>query len=396
MKRIAVTGGVKRKKILWLLPYYPYPLITGGNVRIFNLIKYLSEYYDMYILSYFDKEIKDAHIKALEKYCRKVIVVERKLREGDLPLIFRHYYTPEMIKELESVIKDNFDFIQIDFLTMAYYIFMLKRKVRIPVFFTEHDVSSFDFEKCFHNRHLKEKERYIEWVKMHKVIDKIYPLFNAILTVSHNDAKILKEKYPDLNIYAAPTGTDCKYYSFRSRTDKIKNLIYVGHYIHYPNLDSVQFFLNDILPLIECKYPKMKFYIVGSGGKKTFKELNKNNVEVTGTVPDIRKYLYKDGIFVAPIRLGIGIRGKILEAMSTGLPVVSTSLGAKGIGAKSGTHLLVADSPMKFAQQIEKLIKDKNLRNKLTCNAEKFVKDNYNWPVVVKNLVGIYEEFFNV
>ncbi|MFC2061716.1 glycosyltransferase family 4 protein [Elusimicrobiota bacterium] len=386
---------MKKKRFLWLLPYFPYPPVSGGNVRVFNLIKYLSCYYDIHLLSYIDHDIPDEYIKELEKYCKCVTVVERKLYEGELPLIFRYYYTPEMIKELKNTLKDNFNFIQIDFLTMGYYVKILKELTSTPVFFTEHDVSSFDFEKCFHNRHLPDKERYIEWTKMHEVIKEIYPLFDVILTVSNNDAEILKNKFPDYSIYAAPTGTDCEYYAYKARNSAGKGIIYVGHYIHYPNVDSVHFFLEDIFPLIEEKYPEMKFYIVGSGGREKFKDLENSKVEITGTIPDIRDYLYMEGIFAAPIRIGIGIRGKILEAMSAGMPVVSSALGAEGIGANNEEQLLIADTPAEFSGQIQRLIEDKALRDKLTGNAEKFVRRIYNWPVIIEKLGNTYEQYLN-
>ena len=148
-----------KRKFLWLLPYFPYPPLDGGNVRVLNLIKYLSEHFDMHLLCYSHGNIEKKSIEILRQYCKRVVVVERKDSEGALPTIFQNYYTDEMKRELEIIIKDRFDFIQIDFLTMAYYIFMLKEKTQTPVFFTEHDVSSFDFDKCFHNRHLAEKQR---------------------------------------------------------------------------------------------------------------------------------------------------------------------------------------------------------------------------------------------
>lgn len=373
------------------MPYYPYPPVSGGNVRIFNLIKRLSKYYEIHILSYFDKEISNDHIKALETYCEKVIVVERKQCKGSLPLIFQHYTTPEMTKELDDILKNSYDFIQIDFLTMAHYIFQLKEKTNIPVFFTEHDVSSFYFEKCFHNRHLPEKERYIEWIKMRKTMARIYPVFDAVFTVSYNDERILKKEIPGLNVRAVPTGTDCGFYKFRPCRSS-NDLIYVGHFLHYPNVDSVEFFLEEIFPLVEVKYPQINFNITGSGGKKKFRDLKKGNVTVTGCVGDIRDCLYGAGIFVAPVRLGIGIRGKILEAMATGLPVISTSLGAEGIEAEEENHLLIADEPEEFLKQIDRLIGNKELRKKLVYNARKFVETNYNWPAIVEKNAGLYEK----
>lgn len=385
---------MKKRKFLWMLPYYPYPAVSGGNVRIFNLIKYLSRYYDIDLISYYDKTILETDISALEEYCRRVIVVERKQYEGELPHIFQYYTSPEMIGELESLLNEGYDFIQIDFLTMAYYIFMLKEKIRTPVFFTEHDVSSFYFEKCFHNRHLPEKERYDEWVRMQEVMGKIYPLFDAIFTVSYNDAVFLAQKIKNNRIFAAPTGTDCNFYGFKERRETC-DLVYVGHFLHYPNVDSVGFFLEEIFPLIRKKYPDIKFNIVGSEGDRVFKDIAGDNIIVSGTVPDIRDYLYNSGIFVAPIRLGIGIRGKILEAMAAGVPVISTSLGASGIKAESGKHLMIADTPKEFLEKIDIILNCEAIRGELVTNARRFVEDEYDWPKTVEKIVDIYEGLLN-
>jgi glycosyltransferase involved in cell wall biosynthesis len=379
---------MRKKRFLWLLPYYPYPPITGGNVRIYNLIKRLSQYYDIHVLSYCDNKIENNHIKAIEKYC-KLSIVQRKQIEGDLPLIFQYYTTQEMKDELKLCLKARYDFIQIDFLTMAYYIHLIKDFSDIPVFFTEHDMSSFYFEKCFHNRHLPEKQRYIEWLKMRKTMDEIYPKFNAVFTVSHSDALILKRIKPDLRVYAAPTGTDCGFYTYKHKRDT-NDLIFVGHFLHYPNVDAVNYFVTEVFPLIRKKWD-IKFNIVGSSGYEAFGNIKEKNINVTGTVSDIRDYLYGSGIFVAPLRLGIGIRGKILEAMAAGLPVVSTSLGAKGINAKAGEHLLIADKPAAFASQIERLIENVDLKELLVKNSREFVEKKFDWLPIVADLIKIYK-----
>ncbi|MFH1415430.1 MAG: glycosyltransferase family 4 protein [Elusimicrobiota bacterium] len=382
---------MNKKSFLWILPYYPYPPITGGNVRIFNLIKHISRYYDIHLVSYCDNEIAPADLKALEEFCKRVVVVARKQYEGELPLIFQYYSSPEMTRELTSLLKDSYDFIQIDFLTMAYYAFMIKENSNVPLFFTEHDVSSLYFDKCFHNRHLNEKERYVEWTRMRRLMDDIYPLFDAVFTVSYNDAEVLKEKLPGTRVYPAPTGTDCGHYAFKPERES-DDLVYVGHFLHYPNVDSVNFFLEEVFPEIHIKYPEIFFNIVGSDGEKAFRDICCKNVRVTGTVPDIRDHLYDSGIFVAPIRLGIGIRGKILEAMATGLPVISTSLGAEGVGAEEGLNILIADTPADFVKQIEFLMTDRKMRSKLVSEGSKFVRENYDWPMMAVRLAEIYED----
>lgn len=381
---------MRKKKLLWLLPYFPYPLLSGGNVRVFNLIKHLGKKIDIDLLSFIEPGTPENDVKQVKKYCRKVKVVERKLYTGKLPLVFQEYFTPQMRNVLKNMLKKDYDLIQIDYLTMAYYAKMIKELSITPLVFTEHDVSWFDFDKCFHNRHLDNRRRYYEWIKMRGVAEELYSLFDAVITVSSNDARILKKQYSDKTVFSAPTGTDCSYYAFREGRRSF-DMVYTGHFGHYPNLDSVNFFLKKIFPLIRRNLPNIKFRIVGSGGKGVFPNLEINGVKVTGTVKDIRGYLYNSGVFIAPLRLGVGIRGKILEAMATGLPVVTTKTGADGIGAKNGVHLLVANEPDSFASCVERITKDNRLSRKLAWNARRFVEKKFDWKVRADELYEIYD-----
>jgi len=382
---------MNKGKFLWILPYYPYPPVTGGNVRIYNLIRNLSDYYSIHLLAYYDAEPEELHVKALEEFCDNVTLVKREEKEGKLPLIFQYYTTDAMTECIKECLKERYDFVQIDFLTMAYYVSMIKEMSSVPVFFTEHDVSSFYFDKCFHNRHLGEKERYVEWVKMRDVMDRIYGMFDTIFTVSHNDAAILREKLKRDDIYAAPTGTDCAYYAYRPGHDA-NDLVFVGHFLHYPNVDSVRYLVDDVMPLLEKEFPDICLNVVGSGGRKVLEEMEKYRVRVTGTVPDIRPYLYSSIVFAAPIRMGIGIRGKILEAMACGLPVVTTPLGAEGIGAAADENILIAEDASEFSSHVARIIRDETLRKSLAENARRFVEDNYDWSVITEDIVSLYAE----
>ena len=379
-----------RKRLLWLLPYLPFPPLSGGNVRVFNLLKHLAEELDIHLLSFIEPGTSPGNVSRLSDLCGSVNAVTRKPREGELPLIFQDYYTAEMRSALAEALKERYDFIQIDFLTMAYYAKDIKEAAKdTPLLFTEHDVSWMDFEKCFHNRHLRDRDRYFEWVRMGKLIDDLYSLFDTVITVSANDALILGRKYPGKKIFTAPTGTDCGYYSFK-RDRKVNDIVYTGHYVHYPNVDSVNYLIEEIYPLVRSKCREIRLFVVGSGGERVFHGLKKDGVTVTGTVSDIRPFLHKCGMFVAPVRIGVGIRGKILEAMACGLPVITSELGAAGIGALNGVHLLTAESPEEFARCAEMIISDRKMSLDMSDRARRFVEEKYDWRVRATELLNVY------
>lgn len=379
-----------KNSFLWILPYFPYPLLSGGNVRVFNLIKYLSESYDIHLISYIEDDTKEEDIREVSRYCTTLKCIKRDQREGPLPMIFQCYDTPEMRDAIEEALSEKYSFIQIDFLTMAHYARLVRSLSSTPIVFTEHDVSWMDFEKCFHNRHLDEKARYAEWVRIVKEAGKLYELFDLVITVSDRDSEIIRERYPSKRVASLPTGTDCAHYTY-SFDENNTDMIYTGHYVHYPNVAAVNYILEEVLPLVKKSLPEVKFYIAGSAGENVFKEVSDKSVVVTGTVDNLLDSLRLAGIFLAPVKMGIGIRGKILESMAAGLPVVTTSIGAEGIGARDGSELLSSDTPEGFARKVVELARDKSLRKKLSEAGRKFVEDNYDWPIRAEELKRIYE-----
>jgi glycosyltransferase involved in cell wall biosynthesis len=143
----------------------------------------------------------------------------------------------------------------------------------------------------------------------------------------------------------------------------------------------VLWFCEKIFPIVKDRYPKVQFYIVGSNPNPEIKKLGHNNksINITGFVEDIRPYYNNADICVIPLRIARGIQNKVLEAMSMGKAVVTTSTAVQSIKATSGEHLLVEDNSDKFAEAVSMLLKNHTLRNYLGTNARRFVKSNYNW-----------------
>ncbi|NLB35017.1 MAG: glycosyltransferase family 4 protein, partial [Elusimicrobia bacterium] len=216
---------MSKRKFLWLLPYFPYPILSGGNVRVFNLIKHLSEEYDIHLISFVEDGVSEEEIKEVSKYCASLKAIKRIEREGPLPMIFQCYETEEMTAAITEALKEDYDFVQLDFLTMAHYARLVRVLSSAPLVFTEHDVSWLDFDKCFHNRHLDERARYAEWIRIVRKADTLYDLFDLVITVSELDAEIVRKRYPGKRVVAVPTGTDCSHYTYEKPGDKT-DLIY--------------------------------------------------------------------------------------------------------------------------------------------------------------------------
>jgi glycosyltransferase involved in cell wall biosynthesis len=159
-----------------------------------------------------------------------------------------------------------------------------------------------------------------------------------------------------------------------------------------PNVDAMLYFTKSIWPLIKELVPKARMQIVGRSPSPEIHSLQSiNGIEIVGEVPDIRPYIKSASVFVCPMRLGSGIKNKLLEAMSSGLPIVSSSSGFSGIEAKDGDNILVADDPSKFAEKVSYLLHDSLLREKLGSGARALIEREYSWSRAAKKYAALYE-----
>jgi len=156
-----------------------------------------------------------------------------------------------------------------------------------------------------------------------------------------------------------------------------KDLVFIGGYDHQPNVDAVIWFVNEILPLIHKQLPDLHFTILGSNPPQAVNSLGGTNINVLGWVPDPEPFFAQSRVFVAPLRYGAGMKGKIGQAMSLGLPVVTTSVGAEGMRLTNEVHACIASTPRDFANAVIKLYLDSDLWIRIQSNAAAHIEVNF-------------------
>jgi len=169
-----------------------------------------------------------------------------------------------------------------------------------------------------------------------------------------------------------------------------KDIMFIGGFAHSPNVDGVKWFLKNMFPLIKEKVHEIKFYIVGNEPTDEIKTLASNDIIVTGYVEDVSPYFENCRVFVSPIRYGAGVKGKINQSMSYGLPVVTTSIGAEGMSLIDGENSLVADTPEEFANKTLDLYTDENLWEKISQQSVNDTKKLFSyevWKEKIKELI---------
>lgn len=242
------------------------------------------------------------------------------------------------------------------------------------------------------NQCLENFFNFFDWLNWRRFQKIIYQNFDRIIGFSDEDCKIIQRVAPRNKISIIPIGIDFASYKLSESDEKPIDILFMGHMLHYPNIDGLHYFNRKIFPLIKKGIPNVKFCIIGSSMKKANFKLKKDkNIEVIGEVEDIRPYLLKTKVMVVPVRLGAGIKVKILEAMAMGVPVVATRVAAKGLKAIPGESIYIADSTKDFMCKVVSLLQDEPKRMAMAKNAREVIEKYYDANKIFYQEESLYE-----
>ncbi|MEO9061077.1 MAG: glycosyltransferase [Nitrosospira sp.] len=174
-----------------------------------------------------------------------------------------------------------------------------------------------------------------------------------------------------------------------------KGLLFIGGFLHKPNEDAVMYFVREIMPCIVEQIPDVVFYIIGSNMPDSIKSLGSANVHPLGFVAEVAPYFESCRVFVAPLRFGAGMKGKVGQSMSHGLPVVATPIGAEGMGLRHGRHALIASGSQDFADSVVRLYEDEALWRGLSAESFAYLEANYSPAAAREKMAGIFNRVQN-
>jgi glycosyltransferase involved in cell wall biosynthesis len=207
---------------------------------------------------------------------------------------------------------------------------------------------------------------------------------------SLDDKLVMAGEVPDKRIEVIPTIHAL--HDSGKRFEERQHLLFVGNLAHRPNADAVHYFMREIWPLVTRSLPEVSIFIVGDNAPPELMAYASDRIQLTGYLPDIEPLLYGCRVFVAPLRFGAGVKGKVGEALSYALPVATTSIGAEGFGLVNESSALIADTPEAFAAAIVRLYSDKVLWQKLAQNGRRLVAENFTLEVVAKTINNSVKE----
>ncbi len=387
--------------ILFVSPYSIYPPIHGGAVFMLEAIQELAKRNNVYVLTFVDRREEIEPNRSLERIVRKVYPCVRRPKPSRHFGLRSHaeetFRDPSFAALLDKLVYvHDIDVIQFEYTQLAQYRLPLEHT---PQCLFEHDVYFRSVGRQLlsgNGGFFVKASEFVEWLRGMRFEVRAAQRFDAIFTCHVAEERLLESLlprrhppiYPDLRAVI-----DVSSHAFPGGPREPDSLLFVGNFQHQPNVLGLTYFCREILPLIRNRRPAVTCHIVGANATEEIRQmLPEEGVRLLGQVPDIREPLSRFAVFVCPILTGAGMRVKILEAFASGIPVVSTPLGAEGIAAESGTHLLLAPSPAEFAEATLRLLEDRQAAARMAEEARRLVETFYDWPAAAAKIERIYQE----
>lgn len=400
------TDSCSFMKILQLCKKFPYPLKDGESIAVTYLsnalhnlgceISLLSMNTSKHYMEISDlpsdfNHYKEIHVTALDNSI-KTLDAFKNLFSSDSYHVSR-FICPDFRNKLIELLKKNkYDVVQLETLYLAPYIDVIKQYSDALITMRAHNVEFEIWERITSNTKFLPKRWYLQYLtkKLKRFELEHLNKYDYLVAVSERDLRKFKNLGYKNGAMSSPIGLDMKNYTTISTSTVSNDICFIGALDWIPNMEGLMWFVENVWPELNQKFPKLKFHIAGRNTPDSFKTLQLNNVIIHGEVPDAIEFMEKYSMMIVPLFSGSGMRVKILEGMALGKVVITTTLGKEGIYAENDTHLLVADDPAAFIAQISDVLsgaKDKNLIGKA---ARTFVEDYYDHGV---NAIKLLEKY---
>jgi len=389
LKRLFRAKQPGRLRLLMLTPWWPYPPRTGTFAHTWAKIRFLGTRHDLTLVTFWREEAEE-HRRTILRYCRSVFAVRRGDPSCDaqcLPESVRQYQTIEMQMLLESIPRRLYDAAVIEYVFLAPYL----KFVHAPTILAEHGVISASMAQAGDRplwgdptgvfaSSLRETELFRQYE------DRVWPEFPVRSTVSEEERIEIQRRAKTGKTILVENGSDPGIKLPHPLPDTGK-VLFMGTLQYYPNIDGVLHLWHDIWPHLAQLDPSLRLIVAGSKPVPEIRALDgQPGFELIDTPPDMRPIAARASVTVVPLRVGCGVRLKILDSMALGLPVVSTTIGCAGLAVEDGKHLLIRDDPVAFAEAVHQVLNDRSLWQRLHDNGLRLIEQRYSWDRVFEPL----------
>lgn len=392
--------------LLVVYPYIPYPLDRGTYQRTFHLLRGLAARHTVDLIALSENGERLEHAPVFEEFCREVRFVPFSHPEWDklfpkrllnpVPSTIRHWRCEELARVIrEQIAKHHYDAVHVCDIVLAQYFLREHRDIPLVVDRSRVDLQ-FQSQQCrFAGGSLKEK--FLAWENMAKLW--FYERRVArrcrrqILCGPDDEVFVRTHISRNVPLKVIPNGVDPAFFHHdpAATTDEAPTIVFCGAMDYTPNVDALRWYFSGIHHRVAAAVPKLRVLIVGRGAGAEIQAYGKiEGVTVTGGVPDVRPYYRRSWLQIVPLRIGGGTRLKILESLSIGVPVVSTTIGAQGLGLVHGSDALLADSAEEFAARIVDGLSSDLLRERLRQRGIAKAHAEFTWDSIGRRLSDTY------
>jgi hypothetical protein len=388
-------------RILYICHRFPFPPKRGGKIRPFNMIRHLSRSHDVTVAALARSEAEAREGMGIADYCSRFQMITTDESAQKLRMIARlptptpssmgYFYSPDLAHRVRGLLAcEHFDLIFVHCSSVAQYVAHARGVPKML------DFGDMDSQKWLEYARYKpfplSAGYWLEGVKLQREEQRLARRFDLCTATTRGEWETLESYRTGAATDWFPNGVDSEYFAPNGERYDPDEICFVGRMDYYPNQESMFAFCADVLPRIQARRPRTRLTIVGADPSPAVRNLaQRPGVTVTGSVEDVRPYLHRSALMVAPLNIARGTQNKILEAMAAGVPVVTSAVAAGGVDALAGEHLLVARSAEEHADAVLRILEDRNERRRLALAGRERVLSHHAWERSMERLDAIID-----
>jgi polysaccharide biosynthesis protein PslH len=392
-----------RLKILFLSRWFPYPIDNGSKIRIFYLIEHLAERHQVDLISFAPEPVSQKSVEIMKRFCTLVDHLPYQPFRPDRwkavfgfmsskPRSVRDTYNASMAARVrQAVAQCHYDAVVASQVDMAPYALLAGDAAKV---LEEIELTTL-YEYYLNSKRPVEKvRRSFMWQKWVSYLSGLLRVFDGATVVSEPEQKRIESvAMGRLPVKVIPNGVSISAMNGEFGAPKPDSLVFSGSLTYGPNMEAMQYFLENIYPLVQRRRPSVNLAITGKQDHDLVFQLpQREGVTLTGYLDDIRPTVAQSWSSVVPLRTGGGTRLKVLEALALGTPVVSTPKGIEGLDLAPNRDYLVGEDPTAFAGALLRLLENSSLRSKLSETGRKTVTEKYDWAKIGPYFCDFVEE----
>ena len=395
-------------KVLQLCNKPPYPSVDGGTLAMNSITQgLLAAGCEVKVLTV-ETDKHPAHLEQLPDDYRRRTAIEAVYTDLRVKPLFaaaamlcgesyhvKRYVNPQFSERLKAILqREQFDVVHVESIFLTPYVPLIRRYSQAKVILRAHNVEHLIWKRVAQSTRPGFKRWYLKHLSLTLRAYELEHLadYDGIVCITRNDADYFRSNGCRRPITHIPFGIPLPETPDNPETPESNSLYHLGSMDWMPNLASIRWLLDEVWPVVHREVPQAHLYLAGRKMPATWMRAQIDGVTVVGEVPDARQFIAGKQINVVPLLSGSGIRVKIIEAMSMGKAVVTTTLGAQGIDYTDGEHLLIANTPEEFAQQIKRLLDDSDYCRRVGEAAVRLVAEEYDVSRLTARLLQFYNE----